>query len=160
MRDALHFLLVTLVVQSGGASLLSPPQGVPKHLSLTTATSAARAAPGSTLSLFLDVTPNRGIHVYAPGAQDVLPIALKLAPTAGVTMRPVVYPKSETMMFGGERVPVFQKPFRLTEEMTILPSVKAGTTLTISGTVSYQACDDSVCFIPAAAPVSWTIAVK
>jgi len=30
----------------------------------------------------------------------------------------------------------------------------------ISGTLSYQACDDRLCFAPASVPVSWTFTVK
>jgi hypothetical protein len=64
------------------------------------------------------------------------------------------------MTFADEQVPVFQKPFRLVQDMTIARSTKPGTTMTISGTVRYQACDDAVCFIPASAPVRWTVKVK
>jgi DsbC/DsbD-like thiol-disulfide interchange protein len=160
MHDAIPFVFAALLIQAAGSSPLLPPGGVPKHLTLATSTSAASAAPGSRVSLFADVTPNRGIHVYAPGAEDFLPIALKLEPSAGAAIGAVVYPKSETMEFDGQKVPVFQKPFRLATEMTIAPAAKAGTTLTIRGTIRYQACDDRVCFIPASAPVSWTIAVK
>jgi hypothetical protein len=34
------------------------------------------------------------------------------------------------------------------------------TTLTITGTFAYQACDDKVCFAPQSIPLSWSIAVK
>lgn len=160
MRDAMHVLFAALLVQAAGSSLLPAQKNVPKHLTLSVSASAASAAPGSKVSLFVDVTPNRGIHVYAPGAQDFVPIALNVNPTAGVAAGKIVYPKSETMVFADEQVPVFQKPFRLARELTIAPTAKPGTTLTISGTISYQACDDRVCFIPTSAPVSWTIAVK
>jgi hypothetical protein len=32
--------------------------------------------------------------------------------------------------------------------------------LTIAGTLEYQACDDKVCFNPVALPLSWTIALR
>ena len=35
-------------------------------------------AAGGKLALFVDVTPKPGIHVYAPGSKDYIPIALKL----------------------------------------------------------------------------------
>jgi len=132
----------------------------PKHLTLAASSSAPSAAPGAKVSLFVDVMPNPGIHVYAPGAKDFQPIALQLSPIAGISAGKVLYPKSEMMTFADEQVPVFQKPFRLAEEVTLARSAKPGTTLAISGILRYQACDDAVCFIPASAPVRWTIAVK
>jgi DsbC/DsbD-like thiol-disulfide interchange protein len=160
MRGVLHLFVVALLAQSAAPSILPAPKNVPKHLTLTTGASATSAAPGSKVSLFIDITPNPGIHVYAPGAKDYLPIAVKLEPQADVGVGKTVYPKSELMTFAGENVPVFQKPFRLVDDVTIAKTVKAGTTLTINGTVDYQACDDQVCFIPAKAPVTWSITVK
>src|SRR5437016_5804166 len=139
-----------------GLSLFQLPTP-PKHLTITATTSAAGAAAGSKVSLFLDITPNPGIHVYAPGAKDYLPIAVTIDPQAGVTLGAMKFPKAETMEFDGERVPVYQKPFRLAQEISLATSPK--TTLTVTGTVKYQACDDRICFIPASVPVRWTITV-
>ena len=72
----------------------------------------------------------------------------------------VAYPKSETMTFADEKVPVFQKPFRLTQDVTLDKSAKPGSTVTVSGTVNYQACDDRVCYPPESAPITWTVMVK
>jgi DsbC/DsbD-like thiol-disulfide interchange protein len=159
MREAIHIVIAALFVQAGGASLV-PRNAAPKHLTLAASASASSAAPGAKVSLFVDVTPNPGIHVYAPGAKDFLPVALTIEPIADASAGKVLYPKSDTMMFADEKVPVFQKPFRLAQEVTIARSAKPGTTLAISGVLRYQACDDAVCFIPASAPVNWTIAVK
>jgi DsbC/DsbD-like thiol-disulfide interchange protein len=166
MRGAMHCLFVVFIAQAG-QSLLPPggPGGLnkaaPKHLTLsTTASPASPTTPGSGVSLFLDVTPNPGIHVYAPGANDYLPIRLTLEPLADLAIGKTIYPKSETMIFERERVPVFQKPFRLVEQVTIARTATPGTTMTIRGLVNYQACDDKVCFIPASAPVTWTLTVR
>jgi DsbC/DsbD-like thiol-disulfide interchange protein len=157
MRDAMLWLFVLALVQS--APLLPPP-APPKHLTIAATASAAAVAAGSTIDLFLDITPNPGIHVYAPGARDYVPISVRIDRTDGITARATAYPKSDTMTFAGERVPVFHKRFRLVDQVTIAPTTKPGTTVTITGTVSYQACDDKVCFIPASAPVTWTVRVK
>ena len=34
------------------------------------------------------------------------------------------------------------------------------TSITVSGTLDYQACDDKVCYNPASVPVSWTFDLK
>jgi DsbC/DsbD-like thiol-disulfide interchange protein len=160
MRDAMHCLFVVVIAQTAGQSLLPLQKAAPKHVTLSASASAANAAPGSGMSLFLDVAPNPGIHVYAPGAKDYLPIGLTLEPVADLVVGKTIYPKAETIVFERERVPVFQKPFRLVEHVTIARTAKAGTTMTIRGRVTYQACDDKVCFIPASAPVTWTLTIR
>jgi len=32
--------------------------------------------------------------------------------------------------------------------------------MTISGTLSYQACNDTVCFVPQSVPLTWTIGLR
>ena len=145
-------LILTLV-----ATLL-PAQ----HISVAATASATTARPGATLSLFVDVLPGAGIHVYAPGATDYQPIALKLSASTDAVAGKLAYPKSETLTIPetGEKVPVYNKPFRLAQPVTIAKTVKMGTKIVVSGRVQYQACDDQVCFLPAELPVSWTIDVK
>jgi DsbC/DsbD-like thiol-disulfide interchange protein len=145
------------------ASRLQLPGDDPRHHAvITTAPPKITATAGAKLSLLLDVTPKPGIHVYAPGAADYTPITLKLMPEPAITRGKLVYPKSETLFFEAlnERVPIFQKPFQLTQEITLGRSVKSGSSLAVSGTVSYQACDDKVCYAPESTPVTWTILVK
>lgn len=139
-------------------SLLAPAQ----HIRVASTVSAPSAKPGSTLSLLVDVTPDAGIHVYAPGANDYQPISLKVQPPAGVVAGKLAYPKAEELSIPetGEKVPVYNKAFRLTQPVTIAKTAKAGSKITVMGTVRYQACDDQVCFVPAELPVSWTIDVK
>jgi DsbC/DsbD-like thiol-disulfide interchange protein len=115
---------------------------------------------GSKVMLFIDVTPNPNIHVYAPGAKDFIPITVKLEPQANVKFGKLQYPKSEMMTFADEKVPVYQKPFRLMQEVTVLGSLDAGATVPVKGTVELQACDDKVCFAPESLPVSWSLIVK
>ena len=137
----------------------SPP---PKYLTFSTAATAATASAGAKVSLFVDIVPNRGMHVYASGAKDYLPIALTLETLPGVTIGKIVYPKSELFLVPevNEIVPVYQKPFRLTQNVTIGKSLKAGTTLAMTGTLKYQACDDKICYAPDSAPVAWTLKIN
>ena len=100
----------------------------------------------------------RGMHVYAPGAAGYRPIAVTIAPQPFVQLRPLQYPPSEIYFFKplNERVPVYQKPFRLgsgrrcskgrTQAQAALQGKES---LTLTGRVEYQACDDKVCFNPA-----------
>src|SRR5471032_1360686 len=139
---------------------LISPAPKPGHASILPSPSEVNGAAGARLVLFVDVTPKPGIHVYAPGSKDYIPITVKLNAQAEVKPGKLAYPKSETMTFADEKVPVFQKPFRLTQDVTLDKLAKAGSTVTVAGTVSYQACDDRVCYPPESAPVTWTVAVK
>jgi hypothetical protein len=78
------------------------------------------------------------------------------------------YPASEIYHFKplDERVAVFQKPFRLVHEVVLEGNPKAQaamrgeTSLTVSGTLDYQACDDKICYNPVSVPVSWTVELR
>jgi DsbC/DsbD-like thiol-disulfide interchange protein len=147
-------LLVALLTQ---LSSLTPKPG---HATVIASPAEVNGAAGAKLALFVDVTPKPGIHVYAPGSQDYIPITVKLNAQPEIKAGKVAYPKSEMMTFADEKVPVFQKPFRLTQDVTLDKAAKPGSTVTVSGTVNYQACDDRVCYAPESAPVAWTVVVK
>src|SRR5262249_17131174 len=91
----------------------------PLHAAVVAGPAALGVKAGSKVMLFVDVTPNANIHVYAPGAKDYIPITLKVDPQATVKVGKLTYPKSDTMTFADEKVPVFQKPFRLTQEVSV-----------------------------------------
>src|SRR5206468_6751642 len=112
--------------------------------------------------------PEPRVHVYAPGVSGYKPIVLAIRPQPGLILRETHYPKAEDYFFKplNEHVPVFQKPFRIVQDVTIDPSRDAAAvlkdlkTLTIGGTLEYQACDDKMCFNPQSVPLSWTIELR
>ncbi len=161
MRLILAFGMMTTVVMAQAAPTLQFRGGESTHVMIAPSPAAVDAAPGTKVALALDVTPKPGIHVYAPGASEFyMPIDLKINPKPEFTAGKVAYPKSELMTFGDEKVPVFQKAFKLTDDVTLAKTAKSGSTIAISGTVHLQACDDKVCFPPETVPVSWTVSVK
>src|SRR4029078_273667 len=115
---------------------------------------------GEKLVLFVDVTPKPGMHVYAPGNADYIPITVKLNRVPEIKAGKLAYPKSEVMTLADEKVSVFQKPFRLTQDVTLDKSAKPGSSVAVAGTVNCQACDDKVCYPPENASVSWSVSVK
>lgn len=139
-----------------------------RHLTLRVGLSDRAVPPGARVSLLLDVTPKTGMHVYAPEQRDVIPISLVLDRNDDVKVHPPRFPKSEKYLFPAlnETQFVYSKPFRIVQDLTVL-SVKAvrdraarHETITMSGKVRYQACDDKVCFMPEEIPVSWTIELE
>ena len=138
------------------------------HLDVTSYATDQVAAPGTHFSLVLDATPAARVHVYAPGATGYIPVAITLQPQPGLVVRGARFPKAEDYFFEplNEHVPVYQHPFRIVQDVMLDPSREAAarlkdmTSLTITGTFEYQACDDKVCFTPQSIPLSWTIGVK
>ena len=153
-------LLSTAVIAQSTPTLGFRGQQRPAHASVTTGPANLGVKPGAKAVLFVDVMPNPNIHVYAPGAKDFIPITLKFEAQSNVKVGKLTYPKSETMTFADEKVPVFQKPFRLTQEVAVSGSVKPGTSLPIKATVDFQACDDKVCYPPESTAVMWTVTVQ
>ena len=133
----------------------------PGHATIMPSPADVNGKSGAKLSLFVDVQPKPGVHVYAPGSGEFyIPITVKLNPQVQLKAGKVVYPKSETMIFADEKVAVFEKAFRLAQDVTLDKSLKPGATVMVAGTVNYQACDYKVCYPPESAPVSWTVTVK
>jgi DsbC/DsbD-like thiol-disulfide interchange protein len=151
----MRIVLISLV-----AAQLVTPAARPGHANVAASPAAVDGKPGAKVELFVEVTPKPGIHVYAPGNEDYIPITVKLTPQAEAKAGKLTYPKAETALIASEKVQVFQRPFRLTQEITVDKSAAPGSTVVVAGTVNYQACDDKVCFPPENAPVSWTVAVK
>jgi len=106
------------------------------------------------------------------GASGCRVVGVTITPQPFVRVLPPAYPQSEIYFFKplNERVPAFQKPFTLTQEL-VLVLVLVGTSaahaalrgresLTIEGSLEYQACEDKVCFNPVSVPLSWTMTLK
>jgi DsbC/DsbD-like thiol-disulfide interchange protein len=152
MRTALVIALLTQLPS------LAPAK--PGHATVVATPAEVNGTAGGKLALFVDVTPKPTIHVYAPGSEFYIPITVKLNPSPEIKAGKLAYPKSETITLLDEKVAVFQKPFRLTQDVTLDKAAKPGSKITVTGKVDYQSCDDKVCYPPESAPVTWTVTVK
>ncbi len=141
----------------------------PPHLAVRTWPSDEVLAPGERFSVVFDIVPKGKTHVYASGQEGYLPVKVTLDADPAYTTHPLEYPTAEEYYFKplDEHVKVYSKPFRLVQELTVslsreirARSAEAGATLTIKGTLQYQACDDKVCFLPEKMPVEWTVRLK
>jgi AhpC/TSA family protein/cytochrome c biogenesis DsbD-like protein len=138
------------------------------HLVMTAAVSDEQVAPGTRLSLVFDVTPRRGMHVYAPGKHTYRVVRFTLDSSSWLRAHPAVYPPAEIYTFQplDERVEVYQKPFRLVQDVTVLATrevqkeLAGQSSIVVSGRLEYQACDDKVCYMPQSVPVKWTLPLK
>ena len=95
-------------------------------------------------------------------------MTLSIAPQPFVRILPVSYPASEIYVFQplNERVPVYQKPTRLVQEIVLDVTPEAQRAmgdmkpLVVTGALDYQACDDKVCYNPVSVPLSWTLTLR
>ena len=137
-----------------------------RHLEITTSTSDPTIATGNRFSVAVDIEPHSNIHIYAPGAKGYRELSLSIEPNSQIKVLPVRYPASETSFLLNQVMPVFQKPFRLVQELVLEGAPEAQgarrekESLTIRGTLEYQACDDKMCFFPVSVPLAWTIMLR
>ena len=138
------------------------------QIEVTTYPSDAAVAPGNRFMLALTIEPHSGVHVYAPGATSYRVIALRIAPQRFVRVLPLTYPVSDIYFFKPlkERVPVYRKRFTLLQEIVLegtseaQQALRGKESLTLTGALDYQACDDKLCFNPASVPLSWTLSLR
>ena len=138
------------------------------HLEVAVEQSDETGVPGSLITLTAEVRLPHDIHVYAPGTKGYKTVELVLDPTANLDFRPAIYPRSKVLLMPAiqERVPVFEGTFRIRQDVRVSAAAEFsnslspdGKTLTINGTLRYQACDSKTCFLPNSAPVQWQVKV-
>jgi Disulphide bond corrector protein DsbC len=151
-------LAVGMISPVTAQSLLSKQ---PARMSVAAEPPASVVA-GVPFTIALRLTPVTGVHVYAPGNPNYIPVAVEIAPSPGLKAEAPVFPPSEDLFFGPlkETVKVYSAPFVVKLPLSLdAKIVKSGATL-IRGKVSYQACDDRVCFPPQSAPFEARLTVK
>ena len=153
-----------------GLSPIAAIEGATPHLKLTAYPSNPNITVGTRFSVAVDIEPNENMHLYAPGAEQMgyRVVGLTLAEVPHIRFEPVEFPDSEIYHFEplDERVPVYQRPFTLLQEAVVSGEPEAAEALakidavTLSGTLDYQACDDTLCFDPVSVPLSFTLDVE
>ena len=143
-------------------SLLLPKPSTIQHIDVATSANSATVAKGSMVTLWADVTPKPNIHVYATDKYGFSPVALVMAKQSQVAFGALKYSPPEAGISPGTDalIPMYSKPFRITQSATVSASAKSGEVITIAGTVNYEACNDRLCFPAASLPVTWTVTVK
>ena len=132
------------------------------RIAVTASSSNAVVRGGERVRLVLDVELPRGMHAYAPGVQNYIPIEWKVNESAAFELLPMAYPQSRTLHLRAiqETVPVYEKAFTLQREIVIsqppkLKPLLSGSEFSVEGSFRYQACDDKQCFIPETIPLKW-----
>ena len=164
-RNTTSSLMLTL---GAGAVPAAATKTSTAHLDLTTYASDSAVAPGNRFTLAIRVVPRAGMHVYAPGASNYRVATVTIAAQPFVRILPMRYPAPATYYFAplNERVPVYQEPFTLLQEVVLegtpqaQAALKGTDSMALTGTFDYQACNDTICFNPASVPLSWSLALR
>jgi thiol:disulfide interchange protein DsbD len=123
---------------------------------------ARRIHAGDTVRLGLRVSLPEGLHTQSNKPLDptLIPTVLTIDAIPGVTVDELVYPATTDLAQAGQDRPlkVFEREFVIGVQVTLAPSVPAGD-LMLAARLRYQACNDSLCFPPAATDVQWTVSV-
>ena len=130
-----------------------------EHFTMTARLSQDLAARGNRISILLAIDLPDRMHLYAPGVEGYRPVALNIDSHPGVTLRPTEFPESEILYLEAidESVPVYHDTVRLTRDF-ILGQTEAAQ-IELTGSLSYQACNDEICFLPTEVPISFTLNV-
>lgn len=169
MRSFLAVLIALAAAQPAPAPGMAPRTIEGRQLSVTTSQSDLAAAPGTALWLLLDVVPKPKMHVYAPEQQGgYIRVELDIDEQPALRIAKPVFPKASDYYFEPlkETFKVFDKAFRIRQNVRVAPTAarrrraSPRETLTITGTLRYQACDDQVCYRPDEVKVSWEVLLQ
>ena len=152
-----------------GLSPIEAIEGSTTHLKLYAYPSNPNILVGTRFSIVVEIEPNPDIHVYAPGAETMgyRVVSLNFRPVPHIRFEPMEFPESEIYYFEplDERVPVYQCPFTLLQEVVVSGALEVEEALaqldalTLTGTFDYQACNDELCFEPVSVPLTFTLDV-
>jgi len=162
-------VIALLIVASSAwiAAAAAPPiSKKTRHLSFIARLAPDVVTPGTRMSLVFDVTPGKGMHVYAPGTR-YRAVAVIVQSHPSLKVSETFYPPPTPYHFKplNEDVLVYDRPFRLTLDITAgatpaqQAALKTQSRLTITGQLTYQACDEKVCYLPAAVPFEWSVTI-
>ncbi len=154
-------ILIVAAIAVGPAAAQSLRSKQPARLTVAAEPPASVVA-GTPFTLALRLTPLTGIHVYAPGNPDYIPVAVEIAPAPGVKTEAPVFPAGEDLFFGPlkQSVKVYSAPFVVKIPLSLDAKIAKSGDILVRGKVSYQACDDRVCFPPQSAPFETRLTVK
>ena len=130
-----------------------------EHFMMTARLSQDLAAMGNRISILLAIDLPERMHLYAPGVEGYRSIALNIDDHPAVTLRATEFPEPEVLYLEAidESVPVYHDTVRLTRDFVM--GETDAEQIELTGTLSYQACNDVICFLPTEVPLSFTLNV-
>lgn len=112
----------------------------------------------ATLTVELMLGPSWHVNSHTPSETFLIPTDLSLTTSTG-TLSPIRYPPQVERRFTFSEKPlrVYEGTVRFETDLELAPTAAGAAAIT--GTLSYQACNDQQCFAPAKIPLDATIAI-
>lgn len=116
--------VATLLVRMGRTPPPVAPQGIRRldYLEVHTSATEAMLYPGNVFTLFVDIHPKPGVHVYAPGTRDYQGMQVVVEENPYLKVRDVQYAPAETLTLPvlGEALPVYSHPVRVSIDAALV----------------------------------------
>jgi hypothetical protein len=137
-----------------------------EHVRVRAAATQQAVHPGNRFTLFVEVVPADGVHVYGPHvAGGYQGLDVSVAPLPYLTVYPASYPAAHrlSLPWTKETLDGYQGPVRVAVDVALgtrqemAAVLEAAQGLRIAGSVRLQACDNRECWAPEAIPVEWRL---
>jgi DsbC/DsbD-like thiol-disulfide interchange protein len=119
--------------------------------------SSIEVEPGASTQIALQCVVKPGYHVQANPVENpsLIPITLKMDAAGSVSVGEPLYPAAKRLRLPGDSqdLVVYDGTFVIALPLQVGRNATAGT-MTLKGTLRYQACDDSHCLFPVTLPVA------
>ena len=120
---------------------------------------AATAGTKTTVLVEMTLGPKWHVNSHTPAEDFLIPTDLTLKASAG-KLSPIRYPKHVERKFAFSEKPlrVYEGTVRFEADLNLPAGAKGPVSL--SGTLSYQACNDEQCFMPEKVPLEAKLTVR
>ena len=101
-------------------------------------------------TLMFDIEPLEDMHIYTPGADNYQVVSLSLDPNRYIQEMDMDY----------------LQPFSLIQELVFdgdpstQQALRGQESITLTGSLEYQACSSTLCYPPASIPLFWTMELR
>ncbi len=111
-----------------------------------------KVQPGITVNIavVVNIDPQFHINAHEPSETYLIPTILKFNPINKISFGAIEYPDAEmvTFPYSDQPIAVYEGQTVIRSEITLANNIEMKT-IKITGTLSYQACNDENCFAPA-----------
>lgn len=143
--------LLTLILMIAVGSSVAQFGTDEKIVAVNVLASQDKIVPGEelTLALVLDIKPTLHINSNKPLSEFFIPTEISFEPVANLSFGQPQFPAAElkTFSFSEEKVAIYEGQVIVFVTISTSPSLQQAPQ-TITGKVSYQGCNDNVCFAP------------
>ena len=148
-----------------GATVGLSAQRAPGKAELTPFVETDTVAPDSEVHVALTVQLPEGYHMNSNKPRDplLIPVVLTIPPAdqqlpSGFTATELVFPAATDLNQRGTVLSVFEHEFTIGVVLKIAANTAPGK-ITIPARLRYQACDESMCYIPTRADTGWDLTI-